>query len=76
MLVGSRHGGARHRGSPPGLLLAVGMATALHYAGVIIAAWRAIGEVGDVRSASYFGIVGGLLILAAGAWAHHTSRAE
>jgi hypothetical protein len=29
-----------------------------------------------VRSASYFGIVGGLLILAAGTWAHRTSRAE
>jgi hypothetical protein len=59
-----------------GLLLAVGTALTLHYLGLLVAAWRAIGEVGDVRSASYFGIVGGLLILAAGTWAHRTSRAE
>ena len=42
-----------------GLLLAVGTALTLHYLGLLVAAWRAIGEVGDVRSASYFGIVGG-----------------
>ena len=59
-----------------GLLLAVGATLTLHYLGLLVAAWRAIGEVGDVRSAAYFGIVGGLLILAAGAWAHRTSRAE
>jgi hypothetical protein len=59
-----------------GLLLAVGTALTLHYLGLLVAAWRAIGEVGDVRSAGYIGIVGGLLILAAGAWAHRTSRAE
>jgi hypothetical protein len=59
-----------------GLLLAVGVALTLHYLGLLVAAWRAIGEVGEVRSAGYIGIVGGLLILAAGAWAHRTSRAE
>ena len=59
-----------------GLLLAVGTALTLHYLGLLVAAWRAIGEVGDVRSAGYIGIVGGLLILAAGAWAHRTGRAE
>ena len=59
-----------------GLLLAVGTALTLHYLGLLVAAWRAIGEVGDVRSAGYIGIVAGLLILAAGAWAHRTSRAE
>jgi hypothetical protein len=56
-----------------GLLVAVGTALTLHYLGLLVAAWRAIGEVGDVRSAAYFGIVGGLLILAAGAWTHRAS---
>ena len=56
-----------------GLLLAVGTALTLHYLGLLVAAWRAIGEVGDVRSAGYFGIVGGLLILAAGAWTNRAS---
>ena len=56
-----------------GLLLAVGTALTLHYLGLLVAAWRAIGEVGDVRSAGYIGIVAGLLILAAGTWAHRTS---
>jgi len=56
-----------------GLLLAVGTALTLHYAGLLVAAWRAIGEVGEVRSASYVGIVAGLLILSAGTWAHRTS---
>jgi serine/threonine protein kinase len=59
-----------------GLLLAVGTALTLHYIGLLVAAWRAIGEVGEVRSAGYVGIVAGLLILAAGAWAHRTSRTE
>jgi serine/threonine protein kinase len=59
-----------------GLLLAVGTALTLHYIGLLVAAWRAIGEVGEVRSAGYVGLVAGLLILAAGAWAHRTSRAE
>ena len=52
-----------------GLLLAVGLAATLHYAGLLIAAAKAIGEEGDVRSAAYIGILGGLLILAAGALA-------
>ena len=56
-----------------GLLLAVGATLTLHYLGLLVAAWRAIGEVGDVRSAAYFGIVGGLLILAAGAWTKRAS---
>jgi serine/threonine protein kinase len=59
-----------------GLLLAVGTALTFHYLGLLVAAWRAIGEVGEVRSAGYVGIVAGLLILSAGAWAHRTSRAE
>jgi hypothetical protein len=56
-----------------GLLLGVGTALTLHYLGLLVAAWRAIGEVGEVRSASYVGIVAGLLILSAGTWAHRTS---
>jgi serine/threonine protein kinase len=56
-----------------GLLLAVGTALTLHYLGLLVAAWRAIGEVGDVRSAGYIGIVAGLLILAAGAWTHRAN---
>jgi serine/threonine protein kinase len=50
-----------------GLLMAAGAAVALHFAGVLIAAWRAIGEVGDVRAAGLIGMLGGLLVLAAGA---------
>ena len=52
-----------------GLLLAVGMAAALHYVGLLVAAAKAIGEEGDVRSAGYIGVLGGLLTLAAGALA-------
>ena len=50
-----------------GLLMAAGAVTALHFAGVLIAAWRAIGEVGDIRAAGFIGVLGGLLVLAAGA---------
>ncbi len=56
-----------------GLLLAVGTAASLHFLGLLAAAARAIGEVGDTRAAGYIGVVGGLLILAAGALA---SRAK
>jgi hypothetical protein len=49
-----------------GLLLAAGAATALHFAGVLVAAWRAIGEVGEVRPAGFIGVAAGLLVLAAG----------
>ena len=55
-----------------GLLLAVGMAGALHFLGLIVAAWRAIGEVGDVRAAGFLGVLGGLLILAAGVYARRS----
>ena len=58
-----------------GLLLAVGMAGALHFLGLIVAAWRAIGEVGDIRAAGFLGVLGGLLVLAAGAYAHRSVRA-
>ena len=42
-----------------GLLLAAGTAASLHYLGVIVAAWRAIGEVGDIRAAGFIGVLGG-----------------
>jgi hypothetical protein len=57
-----------------GLLGAVGLATALHFLGLIVAAARAIGEVGDTRAAGFIGVLGGLLILAAGAWALRSDR--
>jgi serine/threonine protein kinase len=57
-------------GLAAGLLLATGTATCLHYLGVIVAAWRAIGEVGEIHAAGFIGVAGGLLIVAAGAWAH------
>jgi hypothetical protein len=59
-----------------GLLLAVGAATSLHYLGVLVAAWRAIGEVGETRSAGYIGVLGGLLVVAAGAWAHRAASVD
>ena len=40
----------------------------LHHLGVVVAAWRAIGEVGEIRAAGFIGILGGLLVFAAGAW--------
>lgn len=63
--------GLARYGSQPrfacGLLLAVGGATALHYLGLIVAAWRAIGEVGDVGAAGFIGLLGGVLVVVAGA---------
>jgi hypothetical protein len=69
MLLGIALLGAQPR-LAAGLLLAVGAATSLHYLGVLVAAWRAIGEVGEIRAAGYIGVLGGLLVLAAGAWVH------
>jgi hypothetical protein len=52
-----------------GLLLATGLMLTLQFVGVLIAAWRAIGEVGEVGSAGVIGLLGGALVLAAGAYA-------
>ena len=60
---------ATRREVAAGILVAVGAATALHFLGVIIAAWRAIGEVGEIRAAGFIGLLGGLLVAAAGATA-------
>ena len=43
------------------VLISAGLLTAVHYVGVVIAAWQAIGEEGEVRSAGWVGIAGGLL---------------
>jgi serine/threonine protein kinase len=53
-----------------GLLAAVGLAATLHFLGLIVAAARAIGEVGDTRAAGFIGVLGGVLILAAGVLAN------
>jgi hypothetical protein len=73
MFVGVAAAGTRPRVSA-GLLLAVGGATALHYCGVLVASWRAIGEVGQVGPAGFVGLLGGLLVLAGGVYAEHASR--
>lgn len=49
------------------VLISAGALTAVHYVGVVIAAWVAIGEEGEVRSAGWVGIAGGLLVAFA-AW--------
>jgi serine/threonine protein kinase len=59
MLLGARPRFAR------GLLLAAGVCATLHHLGLIVAAWRAVGEVGDVKAAGFIGLLGGLLALAA-----------
>jgi serine/threonine protein kinase len=75
MLVGLLMMGARPRVAS-GLLLALGGATALHFLGLIVAAWRAIGEIGEVRAAGFIGVLGGLLVLAAGAWVYRAQIAD
>jgi serine/threonine protein kinase len=69
MLAGLLLSGGRPR-LACGLLLAAGSAAALHFLGLIVAAWRAIGEVGEIRAAGFIGLLGGLLVLAAGVRAH------
>ena len=48
------------------LLIVVGGQTALHFVGVVAAAARAIGEVGDVRAGGFLGILAGLLAVLGG----------
>ena len=73
MLVGLGSLGTRPRFASA-LLFAVGSATALHFVGVFVAAWRAIGEVGEIRAAGFIGVLGGLLVAAAGAWVQRAHR--
>ena len=76
VLVGAILAGLALLGARPrvaaGLLLAAGTTAVLHYLGVIVAAWRAIGEVGDIGAAGFIGVLGGLLVLAAGAWVYRS----
>jgi hypothetical protein len=58
-----------------GLLVAVGTAAALHFLGVLVAAWRAIGEVGEVQPAGFVGVLGGLLVLVTGVQVSRSVRA-
>jgi hypothetical protein len=51
-----------------GMLLAVGAQTTLHFVGLIVAAALAIGERGEVRAGGFLGLVGGLLVVVAGAY--------
>lgn len=48
------------------ILVAGGALAAVHHLGVLIAAWRAVGEVGEVQSAGWVGIAGGILAAFAG----------
>jgi hypothetical protein len=58
------------------LLVVVGGATVLHFIGLIVAAWRAVGEVGEVRSGGFVGALGGLVVLLAGADAYRSTKQE
>ena len=75
MLTGLSALGTRLRFAS-GMLLAAGAAATLHFLGVIVAAWQAIGEPGDIKSAGFVGIVGGLLVVAAGANAYRQGSAR
>ena len=44
--------------------------------GVVVAAWRAAGEVGDMQAAGFVGMLGGLLVAAAGARVYHVVGRE
>jgi hypothetical protein len=64
-----------------GMLIAAGGLTALHFLGLVFAAWRAVGEIGNVQAAGFLGMVGGLLAAAAGgysyrSWMHSTPAVE
>ncbi len=57
-----------------GALLASGGVLAVHYLGIVLASARAIGEPGDTRAGGFIGILGGLLVAAAGAYAYAAAR--
>ncbi len=46
------------------------------FLGVIAAAWRAVGEVGGVRAAGVVGVLGGLLVAAAGAQLYRSAKRD
>ena len=57
-----------------GMLLAVGVQATLHFVGLIVAAALAIGERGEVRGGGFLGLVGGLLVVVAGAYGARATR--
>jgi hypothetical protein len=57
-----------------GMLLAIGVQSALHFFGLIIAAALAIGERGEVRAGGFLGLLGGLLVAVAGAYAYRATK--
>src|SRR5262249_7940150 len=57
-----------------GALLAAGGVLAVHYLGVVVASAQAIGEPGDTGAGGFVGILGGLLVAAAGAYAYAGTR--
>jgi hypothetical protein len=75
MLVGLVVLGTRPRFAS-GLLLAVGGAAALHYLGLIFAAWRGVGEIGGVRAAGFVGLLGGMLVAADGMYVYRSTTRD
>ena len=59
-----------------GALLASGGVLAVHYLGIVLASARAIGEPGETGPAGFIGILGGLLVAAAGAYAYAAARPQ
>jgi hypothetical protein len=57
-----------------GVLLASGAGLALRYLGVVLASANAIGEAGGTKAGGFVGILGGLLVAAAGCYAYAASR--
>jgi hypothetical protein len=53
------------------LLIGTGALTSVHFAGVIVAAARAVGEVGEVREGGFVGLLAGAVALLAGAIVLH-----
>ena len=59
-----------------GALFASGGVLAVHYLGIVLASARAIGEPGETGPAGFIGILGGLLVVAAGAYAYAATRPQ
>ena len=59
-----------------GALLATGGVLAVHYLGIVLASARAIGEPGETGPAGFIGILGGVLIAAAGIYAYAAARPQ
>ncbi len=57
-----------------GVLVASGLGLALRYLGIVLASANGIGEPGNTRAGGFIGILGGLLVAAAGLYAFAASR--